>query len=47
MYSMRLYDEKRKKACRGLRGPFLHWNWGMDMETDGRGWERAGGRRSL
>ena len=28
MYSMRLYDEKGKKACRGLRGPFLHWNWG-------------------
>ena len=45
MYSMRLYDEKKEKACRGLRGPFLYGNGGMN--ADGRGWERAGGRRSL
>ena len=44
MYSMRLYDEKRKKACRGLRGPFLHWNWG---DGYGNGRKRMGeGRRT-
>ena len=38
--------KKGKRLAAGC-GAFLHWELGMDMETDGRGWERAGGRRSL